>query len=197
MKIRTLPLLLALALLGCPPAGPADFRTLAEKAYPEGGKPIANAMDNLWTALFKLPKWHFLMTTTTAAARQPAIETIDGEQWLLVFTDLQMLRLYAIANKNVVGDGGAPNTMGAPPAGDAGLQLNLGAPTGTPNPYLASDGTPLVVSMTSEEVKTFLGSYSGAPVSGIRFNEGSRKGWFASIKSVGNIRDYLKGSGKL
>ena len=208
MKIRTLPLVLALVLLGCPPSGPADFRTLAEKAYPEGATPDRQALDNLWTALFKLPQWHFLMTAKSAQLKQPAVETIDGQPWLLVYTDLQMLRLYAVANKNVIPDGGAPNTTGTPAAGvtDAGPQFVFAVATQTadggmlpaiPNPYLAADGSPLFLSMTPDEARAFLATYSAAPISGIRFNEGSRRGWFAPVKAVNDIRDFLKADGKL
>jgi len=203
MKIRTLPILLGLALLACPPAAPPDFRALAEKAYPETATPDRQAMDALWTALFKQPQWHFLMTAESAKQQQPAVETIDGEKWLLVFTDLQMLRLYAVANKNVVLDGGAPNTTGTPAAAaaaaptDGGPQLVFAVAPPPPNPYLGPDGSPLFLSMTAEQTKAFFAGYAGAPVSGIRFNEGSRKGWFASVKSVGNIREFLKANGKL
>ena len=201
MKIRTLPILLALVLLGCPPAGPADFRTLAEKAYPEGATPDRQAMDNLWSALFKLPQWHFLMTAKSAALKQPAVELIDGEPWLLVYTDLQMLRMYAAAPKGLATDGGAPLTT------DAGVSPQFvfavatqiadgGMQPATPNPYLSSDGSPLFLSMSPTEARAFLTKFA-TPISGVHFNEGARKGWFASVKSIGNIHDYLKANGKI
>ena len=201
MKIRTLPILLALMLLGCPPSGPADFRALAEKAYPEGATPDRQAMDNLWSALFKLPQWHFLMTAKSAELKQPAVEMVGGEPWLLVYTDLQMLRMYAMMSKAVATDGGVNGNSdgGAAPqfvfavatqSADGGMQ------PATPNPYLGTDGSPLFLSMSPTEARALITKFA-TPISGIRFNEGTRTGWFASVKSVGNIQDYLKANGKL
>lgn len=210
MKLRLPIVLLSLALLGCPPAGPADFRALAEKAYPEGGTPDRPAMDALWSALFKLPKWHFLMSAQSAQSKQPAAVQINGEAWLLVFTDLDMLNLYAAANKTLVDGGTIPDAgpqfvfnvsptapVIQPPVADAGEAGNAGAPLATVSPHLSSDGKPLFVSMSPAEARAFLAAWAGPPVAGIRFNEGTRKGWFAPLKAISNIQDMLKANGKI
>jgi hypothetical protein len=197
MNARILPVLLALVLLGCPPAGPADFRTLAEKAYPADGTQDGQALDKLWTALFKLPQWHLVMTEQTAALKQPSVEVIGGESYFLVFTDLQMLRSYALWKRDQANapanDGGAPQLVFAVAATspDGGL-----APP-PPSPYFDAAGNPLFVSMTPDAARAFMEGYKGAPVANVRFNEGARKGWFAPVKAVSTIHSMLKANGKL
>ncbi len=190
MNHRILCLFTAVALLGCP-SGPADFRVLAEKAYPEDGTQDRQALNKLWTALFKLPQWHLLMTQKTAGQKQPSVEMIDGEPVWLVFTDLQMLKAYALSKAAApVADGGVPQFVFA-----VAQVASDGGPNA--NPYLAPDGTVLWVSMTPDAARAFFAAHQGVPVSSIRFNEGTRKGWFAPLKAVESIHEMLKANAKL
>ncbi len=186
MNVRILPIFFALALLGCPP-GPPNFAELAERAYPEHAPADLDSIHKLWTPLFKLPQWHFLMNQKTAAEKQPSVESIGGETFLMVFTDLPSLKAYAVAIK------ATPESESA--ASDAGpAQIAFAVP---PNPHLAQDGSPLSVSMTPDEARAFFAGYKGPQVTGIRFNEGARRGWFAPLPAVEKIHAFLKSDGKL
>lgn len=211
MKFRSLALILSLAVAGCRPQPPPDFRVLAEKAYPDGAAPNRAQMDALWTALFKLKQWHFLMSAETTGARQPAVQMIDGEPWLLAFTDLNMLSLYAAMSEKILLDGGAipdagpqfdfkiPDSPTAPvvqPATSAPATAPAVAEK-TTTKFLGSDGKPRVLSMNTDVARKFLADYKGPPVAGIRFNEGARKGWFAPLDALTGIYGYLSSNGKL
>lgn len=203
MNQRFVFLVLALVLVGCPPPPPPDFRTLAEKAYPDGATPDKPALDKLWSSLFKLPKWYLLMSQDTLASKEPSVTFVDGEPWVLVFTDVNFLGLYAGTHKtlldggpippaaevpsiNVFEDGGAANKM--VPA-DPSLQ--------TTYRHLGTDGQPLHIAMSPNDTVKFLEQWKGPAIKGVRFNEGTRKGWFAPVSALPNIRDMLKANGKL
>lgn len=213
MKLRFVgALALALLLAACPPPPPADFRALASKAYPENGAtPDKSALDKLWAALFKLPNWYVLMSTDSVGKKEPAVVTIDGEQWVLVFTDLNMVRLYASATKvlldggslpdagplqptqvvniNVLPDGGSPFVPGNLVPADPSLQ--------TVSPYVDKEGQPLFLLMKPADAIKLLEGWQGASLKGVRFNEGTRAGWFAPVPALGNIRGMLKENGKI
>lgn len=198
MNPRLIPLVLSLVLLGCPPPPPPDFRALATKAYPEGATPDKPALDKLWSSLFKLPKWQVLMSQDTAGAKQPSVSTIDGEQWVLVFTDQNFLGLYAGTYRTLLDGGPVPSADAPPPPsgntpGDAGPSF---APPETVHPHLAKDGKPLSVAMSPDDVVKLVNDWKGPPIKGVRFNEGTR-GWFAPASALPNIRDMLKSNGKL
>lgn len=211
MNFRLLPLVLALALLGCPPPPPPDFRVLAEKAYPDGATPDRPALDKLWSSLFKLPNWYFLVSQDTLAKKQPSVEVIGGEPWLLVYTDLNMLKMYAGSNKvlldggslpdagplqpaqvvnmNVLPDGGSPFVPSNLVPSDPSLQ--------TVSPNLGKDGEPLYLQMKPSDALKFLKAWSGPEIKGVRFNEGTRKGWFAPVPAIDTIQEMLKANGKI
>lgn len=153
---------LAAAVLFSTQALAADFVALAQKAFPDNAPINRDAMDELWVAAFKLPKWHFLMTPKSAVDKQPSVQIVAEEPWLLVFTDSEKLNQYATSNKN-----------------------------------LAADGSALYLSMTPEEAKKLVASTAGSPIVGVRFNEGTKKGWFSPTKNVSGIYEYLKKKGKL
>lgn len=84
----------------------ADFVELARKAY-ANGEPAASDLDALWSALYKLGHWLFLMTPESAKRGQPSVQSIDGKAWLLVFTDSDLLHNYAKRNQNLDESGGS------------------------------------------------------------------------------------------
>lgn len=64
----------------------------------------------------------------------------------------------------------------------------------TANQNLASDGSALFLSMTPDAARKYI---SESQVTGVRFNEGAKKGWFAPVANVAGIHAYLKKNGKL
>lgn len=206
MKARSLaaPLFLVFCL-GCPekgPKGPVDFTQLVSEAYPTGGRRNDAKTEELWLELNKLPKWHFTTTKDLVAQKQPSIELLADGSWLVASTDLQIARAYAerrgrAINTPAAGDGGAlpasPFEVAAAPAPAADA---AGEPA-KPNPYVADDGSPLVVTMTPEEAVAYLKSYSGPPLQGVRFNEGAPRNFFGDVDAVVNIYTQLKAKGRL
>ena len=175
MNLRTLPVVLTLLLAAAActeKAKSSDFVVLAQRAYPGSGPLNREAMDDLWSSLFRLPQWHFLMTPASAVTNQPAVQLIGTQGWLLAFTDTDKLKRYA-TTQSTFGDGGVSFLA----AGDG--------------------GSPLILSMTPEAATSFLAGYPNPTVAGVRFNEGAGAGWFAPLKSIGDIRGHLKSEGKL
>lgn len=84
-----------------------DFVDLAGKAFPPDGSMNREYGDQLYSALYKLPEWHFLMTAASFRRKQPSVQVIDGKNWFLVFTDTELLRAYAQQNKNLDQKGNA------------------------------------------------------------------------------------------
>ncbi len=176
MNVRILSVVLALSCLAAActeRTRSSDFVVLAQRAYPEGVAGNHDAMDDLWISLFRLPQWHFL---ATPERNQPTVQQIGAESWLLVFTDTDKLKRYHAASKGPAGDGGGP-------------LLGIGAGDG-------GSSAP-VVSMTPDAALAFLAAHANAATAGVRFNEGAGSGWFAPLKSVGDIHAMLKHSGKL
>ncbi len=179
------------------PSGPADFRQLAEKAYPEDGSKDRNALEKLWKELFKLPQWHLVATQQTLAEGRPSIETVAGERCVLVYTDLGMLRGYALSRSQ-------PEATDAGSADDAGPTLiNFNVPSMNPDggsipasPYFGVDGAPVALTLTPDAARAMFAA-PGIPPDCIRFNEGTRRGWFAPVKAIESIHGMLKGSGKI
>ena len=84
-----------------------DFSDLAAKAFPAEGGVNREYGDKLWSALYKLPQWYFLMTPKSMAKQMPSAQVIDGKGWFLAFTDAEKLQAYAKQNKNVDKKGNA------------------------------------------------------------------------------------------
>lgn len=78
-----------------------DFVALAGDTFLTDGSVDREKGDILWSALFRLPEWYFLMTPKSMAAGQPSAQMIDEKVWYLVFTDTDKLRLYATRNQNL------------------------------------------------------------------------------------------------
>jgi hypothetical protein len=76
-----------------------DFIALARNAY--ASEPAMADLDALWSAVYKLEHWLFLMTPESTKRGQPSVQSIDGKAWLLVFTDSELLYNYAKQNKNL------------------------------------------------------------------------------------------------
>ncbi len=209
MNTRFVVLVLSLVLVGCPPPPPPDFRALAEKAYADGATQDKPALDKLWSSLFKLKKWYFLMSIDTMGAKQPSVSTVDGEQWVLAFTDEAFLGLYAGTHRTLIDGGPLPTGDGPTEVPNINVLEDGGSPFVPSNrvpvnpslqmvhPHLGKDGKPLFVAMSPDDAVKFLNAWSGPPIKGVRFNEGSRKGWFAPASALPNIRDMLKANGKL
>lgn len=85
----------------------ADFVTLARDTFLPDGSVDKERGDVLWSALFKLPEWYFLMTLKSMANQAPAAQLIDEKVWYLVFTDTAKLRSYAERNQNLDPTGNA------------------------------------------------------------------------------------------
>lgn len=83
-----------------------DFIALARDTFKEDGTVDRQKGDLLWSALFQLPEWYFLMTMKSAAAHAPSAQLIDEKVWYLVFTDSEKLHHYARRNQNVDEKGG-------------------------------------------------------------------------------------------
>jgi hypothetical protein len=64
------------------------------------------------------------------------------------------------------------------------------------NKNLAADGSALFLSMKPEDARKYIEG-QGPEVTGARFNEGQKQGWFAPKRVVGVIHAYLKKNGKL
>lgn len=84
-----------------------DFSDLAGKAFPPEGGVNREYGDKLWSALYKLPHWYFLMTPKSMANKMPSAQVIDGKGWFLAFTDVEKLQAYARQNKDVDKKGNA------------------------------------------------------------------------------------------
>ncbi|MBK7861888.1 MAG: hypothetical protein IPJ65_25385 [Archangiaceae bacterium] len=198
MKLRALALLLFIAVAACT-SGPADFGTLALDAYPESGKMGDRAaLDRLWTALFKLPKWYFVRTQISG--EEPAVELVDGKSSLVAFTEPAALARYGRvrvspppAQPAAAAPAGALDTSpfaapGAPPAAAA----DVDAGPAKPNPYVGSDGKPLYVEMTPAQACDYLSKYRGPAVELVRFNVGTRRSWGGPPSDVIDIHEMLK-----
>lgn len=215
MNARSALFVLFCSLSACqrgPGGTPGDFNSMAMVAYPEGGKGSKAALDQLWTSLFKLPKWYFLMSTLSAGQHEPSIELVDGRSQFLAFTDLQQLTDYANWKPKVP----VPGAPTAAPAAPGALDTNPFAP-GTaapaapavaapspdadagsaPNPHLNADGKPLYLEMTPDEACAYFAKYAGPPVAGVRFNDGAPRTFGAPLPTIINIREMLKQEKKL
>jgi hypothetical protein len=199
MKFRLALPLLCLSLAACPdqgPKAPADFKRLTLEAFPPDGTKNVPGEMRLWTELYKLPNWYFLTTRDLAQQKQPSIELIDGQSYLVAFTDMGLLNAYARSRTL------APKVVA--PAGDASVDDAAKAAAAAPvpdggyvNPYFEPSGKPLAVIMTVEEAITYLQKYQGPPLAGVRFNEGQSKGWFGEPAAVIGIRQLLIKQGRL
>ena len=207
MKTRLSLALLFLLLAGCPekgPKGPVDFTRLVSEAYPEGGKRNDAKTEELWLELNKLPQWHFTTTKDLVAQKQPAIELLSDGSWLIASTDLNIARAYAQRRGRAINKPAAPDAGALPaspfdiaPAAAPVAVPDAAAEPPKPNPYLADDGSPLVVTMTPEEAAAYLKAYSGPPLQGVRFNEGAPRNFFGDVQAVVNIYTELKARGLL
>lgn len=79
----------------------ADFIALARDSFKADGSVDMDCGDLLWSALFKLPEWYFLMTPKSKASGSLAAQLIDEKVWFLAFTGADRLRLYATRNHNL------------------------------------------------------------------------------------------------
>lgn len=78
-----------------------DFIALAANTFLTDGSVDREKGDVLWSSLFRLPEWYFLMTPKSMSAGQPSAQMIDEKVWYLVFTDTDKLRFYATRNQNL------------------------------------------------------------------------------------------------
>lgn len=85
----------------------ADFIALARDSFKTDGSVDMDKGDLLWSALFKLPEWYFLMTPQSKASGALAAQLIDEKVWFLAFTDPEKLRFYATRNRNLDDAGNA------------------------------------------------------------------------------------------
>jgi hypothetical protein len=197
MNLRLALPLLCLSLAACPegPKAPADFKKLTLEAFPPDGTKNVPGEMRLWTELYKLPHWYFLTTRDLVQQKQPSLELIDGQSFLVAFTDMNLLSVYA-RSRTV-----APKVVA--PAGDASVDDAAKAAAaavpdgGYANPYFDPSGRTLAVMMTPEEAITYLQKYQGPPLAGVRFNEGQSKGWFGESAAVIGIRQLLIKQGRL
>ncbi|GEM_PF-2805564 len=196
MKATALPVLVCTLLLGCP-SGPADFRLLAEKAYPDDGSQDRKALDKLWTAMFKLPTWHLAATQASLAEKKPLVEVFAGERCVLVYTDLQMANGYAFSRSvpPAPDAGELPADGGAPQFNFAVAPINPDGGRIPASPFFGTDGALQVLSLSPAATQALLATIPD--VTCIRFNEGTRRGWFAPVKAVESIHEMLKANGKL
>lgn len=75
-----------------------DFDALAKKAYVEGGS--REDSDNLWSALFSIPEWYFLLPPGVDPTKpQPFITKLEEKLMILAFTDSNLLVKCAHHNK--------------------------------------------------------------------------------------------------
>src|SRR3954470_1213177 len=102
MKLRILVVvgLLALPLGGCKKEKKdlrnADFTALAKVANPPNRPKNQAATEDLWTAAFILPKWHFLLRDVPGG--EPSlVHWKDNMGWMLAFTDQEKLVVFANA----------------------------------------------------------------------------------------------------
>jgi len=103
-----------------------DFVTLAKATFNEDGTVNIENGDKLWSALFKLPEWYFLMTMTSFVNKSPSAQMIDGKVWYLVFTDTEKLHAYAKRNQNLDPEGNALFLTMTPEASVRFAQGSLG-----------------------------------------------------------------------
>ncbi|AFM12203.1 hypothetical protein [Turneriella parva] len=103
-----------------------DFIVLARDTFNEDGTVNIENGDKLWSALFKLPEWNFLMTMTSFVNKSPSAQMIDGKVWYLVFTDTEKLQAYATRNQNLDPDGKALFITMTPEAAVRFAQGSLG-----------------------------------------------------------------------
>lgn len=84
---------------------PAQIDALAAIVIADGFKDMGLQSD-LWTALFQLKQWH-LMTFPDSKSTPPGlnIETHDGKQWVMAFTDMDRLQEYAKSRNQLNADG--------------------------------------------------------------------------------------------
>lgn len=84
-----------------------NFIALAKDTFLPDGSVDREKGDVLWSELFKLSTWFFLMTPKSMAAHAPSAQLIDEKVWYLVFTDSEKLQHYARRNQNVDASGAA------------------------------------------------------------------------------------------
>lgn len=65
------------------------------------------------------------------------------------------------------------------------------------NKNVDEKGSALYLSMSSEKAREYLKQFENSKVFGVRFNEGAEQGWFAPVRNITLIFDFLVKNGKL
>jgi hypothetical protein len=189
------PLVLSLSMLtACHQnSGPPDFPKLVADAFPEGGQRDEAAISKLWAAANKLPRWQFVTTQDLISQKQPSIELIEGQSYLVAFTDVQLARPYAQYRGQALAAPPKPASPSPTELGPSPFDVAAPADAGParPNPYVGDDGAPLLLSWTPDEACAYLSAYSGPKLSGVRFNEGTH-GFWGDVDAVLTIRKRYK-----
>ena len=79
-----------------------DYVAQAKKA------PTTENIEALWRAVFMLQAWYFLPSTTAEGPAYPTVSKIEGEPWLLAFSNVRRIKEFARAAGRGDDDGSVP-----------------------------------------------------------------------------------------
>ncbi len=82
-----------------------EIRHYVQRARRE---PTTENIQQMWRAVFLLKGWYFLPSRSDEGPAFPTATTIDGEPWLLAFTNVRRLEDTAEATDRLADDGSLP-----------------------------------------------------------------------------------------
>ncbi|MBA2661948.1 MAG: hypothetical protein H0U74_06605 [Bradymonadaceae bacterium] len=63
--------------------------------------PTTQNLETLWRAVFMLQAWYFLPATDAEGPSHPSVTLVEGQAWLLAFTNVRRVKEFARAAKRV------------------------------------------------------------------------------------------------
>ena len=71
-------------------------------------QPTTEHIEELWRAVFLLQGWYFLPSRSDEGPAYPTVSMIDGEPWVLAFTNVRRIQDFARAAGRTTSDGSVP-----------------------------------------------------------------------------------------
>lgn len=71
-------------------------------------EPSTENLEALWRAVFMLQAWYFLPSRSDEGPAFPTVSEIDGDHWLLAFTNVRRLKEFARSVDRLNEDGSVP-----------------------------------------------------------------------------------------
>lgn len=71
-------------------------------------EPTTEHIQALWRAVFLLKGWYFLPAAGGEGPEHPSVMLVEGQPWLVAFTNVRRLEAFARAQGREASDGGVP-----------------------------------------------------------------------------------------